>query len=38
VAQSSLADSCYVTAAAVVSLVLGYAVFRRYEGRLAEEL
>jgi ABC-type polysaccharide/polyol phosphate export permease len=34
----SLADSCYVTAAAVVSLVLGYAVFRRYEGRLAEEL
>jgi len=34
----TLADSGFVVAAAVVSLVLGWAVFRRYEGRLAEEL
>jgi ABC-2 type transport system permease protein len=33
-----LADTAYVTVAAVVSLALGYAVFRRFEGRLAEEL
>ena len=34
----SLANTGYVVAWAVVALVLGYAVFNRYEGRLAEEL
>ena len=34
----SLADFGYVTIAAALSLVVGFLVFRRYEGRLAEEL
>jgi ABC-type polysaccharide/polyol phosphate export permease len=34
----SLGDLAYVTVAGAVSLVLGYLVFRRFEGRLAEEL
>jgi ABC-2 type transport system permease protein len=34
----TLADSVYVIVWALVALALGYAVFTRYEGRLAEEL
>jgi ABC-type polysaccharide/polyol phosphate export permease len=34
----ALADSLYAATAAAASLLIGYAVFRRYEGRLAEEL
>lgn len=34
----SLANTAYVVAAAVIVLGLGYLVFTRYEGRLAEEL
>jgi len=34
----SLSDAVYVTAAAGLALVAGWWVFRRYEGRLAEEL
>ena len=34
----SLSDSVFVLAAAAVSISLGWWVFRRYEGRLAEEL
>jgi len=34
----ALSDAVYVLAAAALTLVLGWAVFRRYEGRLAEEL
>lgn len=33
-----LADTLFVVAASIASLVIGYAVFRRHEGRLAEEL
>lgn len=31
-------DSVYCVVAATLTLVVGYAIFRRYEGRLAEEL
>lgn len=34
----SLGDSAFCVAATGVSLAVGYAVFQRYEGRLAEEL
>lgn len=34
----ALNDMIFVAAASAVSLVVGWAIFRRYEGRLAEEL
>ena len=34
----ALADALYCVGAAAVALALGYAVFKRFEGRLAEEL
>jgi ABC-2 type transport system permease protein len=34
----SLEDTLFVVIVALVVLILGYAVFKRYEGRLAEEL
>jgi ABC-type polysaccharide/polyol phosphate export permease len=34
----SLSDSVYVFAAAGIALVAGWTIFRRYEGRMAEEL
>jgi len=34
----SLANTLYVVLVSVVSLLIGYLIFKRYEGRLAEEL
>jgi ABC-2 type transport system permease protein len=34
----ALSDSLYCVGAAVVSIVVGYAIFTRFEGRMAEEL
>jgi len=34
----SLANTLYVVLVSVVALVIGYLIFKRYEGRLAEEL
>jgi len=38
VTMPDLSTLAYVTAWSVASLIAGYALFRRFEGRLAEEL
>jgi len=34
----TLADTTFVVVVSLVAVLVGYAVFKRYEGRLAEEL
>jgi ABC-type polysaccharide/polyol phosphate export permease len=34
----SLENTLFVLIVSLVTVILGYAVFKRYEGRLAEEL